>query len=63
MSNFTVPEDLTDLIDSIIAYKDKMKKQENYEDHMERLYIYDYIDDYYDKKESEEESYKIEIQI
>lgn len=63
MTNINVPEDLADLIDSIIAYKEKLKHEDRYEEKSERLHIYDHIEDYYKEKEESEESWKIEISL
>lgn len=62
MSNIILPEDIIELINSIIANEKKLKQeQESYDEQMERSYIYD---DYYECPEEEkDESTIIEIQI
>lgn len=56
-----IPVDIVEIIESIIAYEDRLKKEqvEKYDEYMERAYIYDYDED----KKEQEKPYKIEIQL
>lgn len=57
-----IPVDVVEIIKSIIAYEEQLKREqvEKYDDHMERAYIYDY---YEEVEREQEKPYKIEIQF
>ena len=57
-----IPIDIVDIIESIIAYEDRLKREqiEKYDEHMERAHIYDYAEE---AEREQEKPYKIEIQL
>jgi hypothetical protein len=57
-----VPVDIVELIKSILAYEEQLKREEvdRGDGHMERAYIYDYAEEI---EKEQEKPYKVEIQL